>query len=196
VHAPRRSRRCFHSRAAIFAGALLLAGSAATGAEIEGVTFRDTLATEGVALQLHGVGLLRHRIVFRGYVAGLYLGDDVEPAAALGDVPKRLELEYFWSIKGEDFGDAADAILARNLESRLLDSLRPRIDALHAAYRDVSPGDRYALTYRPGHGTTLSWNDTSLATIPGADFARAYFAIWLGEAPMSESLRDALLAGR
>jgi chalcone isomerase-like protein len=57
----------------------------------------------------------------------------------------------------------------------------------------VSPGDRYALTYVPDVGTELRLNEESLATIPGEDFAEAYFGIWLGDQPLDEGLRDKLL---
>ncbi|MFM8357803.1 MAG: chalcone isomerase family protein, partial [Verrucomicrobiota bacterium] len=66
-------------------------------------------------------------------------------------------------------------------------------DRLNRAYRDIRPGDRYTLTYLPGRGTTLRLNDTELVTIEGADFAGAYFRIWLGDDPISPALRDQLL---
>jgi hypothetical protein len=64
---------------------------------------------------------------------------------------------------------------------------------MNAAYRGVAPGDRYALVYAPGSGTTLLWNGEERVTISGADFAAAYFAIWLGHDPVDESLRRRLL---
>ena len=60
--------------------------------------------------------------------------------------------------------------------------------------RDVQKGDRYALTYVPGAGTTLALNGRPLGTIEGADFAAALFTIWLGtKDPMDASFRLALL---
>ncbi|MDD1633559.1 MAG: chalcone isomerase family protein, partial [Methylococcaceae bacterium] len=59
-------------------------------------------------------------------------------------------------------------------------------------YRDVKEGDRYALDYAPGKGTTLSLNGSPLGTIEGADFAAAYYAIWLGAKPISDTMRDEL----
>jgi hypothetical protein len=67
---------------------------------------------------------------------------------------------------------------------------------MSALYEDVVAGDRYALTYRPDLGTELSKNGRHLRTIPGADFAAAYFGIWLGDAPLDDALRDQLLAPR
>ena len=60
-------------------------------------------------------------------------------------------------------------------------------------YVDVKPGDRYALTYVPGVGTELAFNGKPRGVIEGADFAAAYFAIWLGPQPLDNSLKEKLL---
>jgi hypothetical protein len=120
----------------------------------------------------------------------------VDARDVLSDVPKRLELSYFWSIDSEDFGRAANRLLERQHSPEELRPLRDRIEALHRAYRSIEPGHRYALTYTPGIGTELSHNGEPIALIPGADFAAAYFGIWLGEtAPLDEGLRAELLGG-
>ena len=83
-----------------------------------------------------------------------------------------------------------------NFSAATLSSLRPHIDRLHTLYQDVKPGDRYSLTYVPGVGTELALNGESKGTIEGADFASAYFAIWLGPKPINPSLRSQLLKTR
>jgi hypothetical protein len=114
-------------------------------------------------------------------------------SAVLTDVPKRLELEYFWAIAGPDFGKAADATLKENVSAETLAHLRPRMEQINALYQDVKPGDRYSLTYIPGVGTELALNGKVKGTIEGADFAAAYFAIWLGPNPINASLKSQLL---
>jgi hypothetical protein len=130
------------------------------------------------------------------YVAALYLPEQAKPSEALSDIPKRLEINYLVAIKGADFGPAAETILARNVSGAELKRLRSRIDRLNAAYRDIKPGDRYALTYQPENGTELSFNGEPLVTIEGADFAAAYFSIWLGHKPLDDNLKKALLHKR
>lgn len=190
------SRRRFRELAGIvfLPLSLSLSSSLSQAAEIEGVIFPDRYDIHGTPLILNGVGLLRYRIVFKGYVAALYLGEGVQPSHVLTDVPKRLELAYFWAIAGPDFGKAADALLKDNVSTATLTRLQPRIDRLHALYEDVKPGDRYSLTYIPGLGTELALNGRVKGTIEGADFAAAYFAIWLGPKPLSASLKAQLLA--
>jgi hypothetical protein len=162
-------------------------------ATIEGVTFAERHQIGATTLLLNNVGLLRYRIVFKGYVAALYLGEGVQAAEVLADVPKRLELEYFWSIAGPDFGKAAEKILSRNFSTDQLIPLRSRLDRLSMLYENVKPGDRYSLTYIPGRGTELALNGKTKGVIEGADFAAAYFAIWLGGKPIDDSLKAQLL---
>ena len=128
-------------RAALLALAVLLAAASSGAAEIEGVEFDERVTVSERLLTLHSVGLLRYRIFFKGYVAALYLEEGTPPENVLEDVPKRLELEYFWSIAGERFGPVAEAALKRNLDAQSLERLRPRVEALHEKYQDVKPGD-------------------------------------------------------
>lgn len=53
----------------------------------------------------------------------------------------------------------------------------------------MKPGDCYGLTYTPGVGTELALNGVVKGTVEGADFAAAYFAIWLGPNPVNEALK-------
>jgi hypothetical protein len=188
--------RCGLAALLLGAGTASIApGPAAAGPREAGsVRFAERVAVGELTLPLRGVGLLRWKKVVKGYVAGLYVAEGTRPEAVLGDVPKRLELEYFWSIEADAFGAAADRLLSGRLDPETLTSLRPRLDALHRLYRDVEPGDRYALTYVPGRGTELALNGEPLGRVPGADFASAYFGIWLGEDPLDDTLRRKLLA--
>lgn len=178
--------------------ALCLAGaaSAAREAVVEGVRFAPRVQAGDTPLLLHNAGLLRYRVVIKAYVAALYLGEGVPPSAALGDVPKRLEAEYFWALDGEDFGPVTLEGIARNVDAATLERLRPRIARFGTLFQDVEPGDRYALTYLPGRGTEVTLNGRPLGTVEGADFANALFAVWLGSAPLDEDLKTALLASR
>jgi hypothetical protein len=165
------------------------------GVTVEGVSFPAVQVVAGERLELRGAALLRWRSLLDAYVAALYLPPEVAAGEALGDVPRRLEIEYFRAIAAEDLGRAASAILRRSLEPARFAALRERLDELHARYEAVEPGDRYALSYRPGIGTELARNGRPLATVPGADFAAAYFGLWLGHDPIDARLRDGLLGG-
>jgi hypothetical protein len=145
----------------------------AAAATVEGVTFADK--------------------VFIGPNKETRLPEGLPGTSALEDVPRRLDLSYFWAIGASDFADTAENFLKQTMSTAAFDKLQARVENLHTAYRDVRPSDRYTLTYQPKIGTTLRLNDESLVTIPGADFAKAYFGIWLGTPSLDDSLRDSLL---
>jgi len=177
------------------AAAILLAATAARGSvPVEGVSFMARVDAGDTGLRLHGGALLKW-FLFKVYVAALYLPEGVPAERALEDVPKRIEFSYLVDIAGKDFGPAGEKVLAKNLAEEEMAPLRGRLDRIKAVYLDVAAGDRYALTYVPGQGTELSMNGEPLAVIEGADFARAYFSIWLGENPLDRGFKRDLVRG-
>lgn len=185
-----RSRAVVYGLTGLLLVALPIPGAAAL---VEGVSFSDSISVGSVTLPLRGVGLAKFLRTISVYVAALYLPSGTEPDRVLEDVPKRLELSYFRSIRAGDFGRAAEKVLADNVSPERLAIMAPRIAQLHRLYEDVKPGDRYGLTYTPGVGTEFSLNGVVKGTVEGADFAAAYFAIWRGPNPINEALKLRLL---
>ena len=174
--------------------ALSLASPPGAGARlIEGVYFTPRVTASGVPMVLKGVGLKKLWQVVKVSVAALYLGEGVSPSTVLSNVPKRLEIEYFHAISAKDFVKLTEKLLKQNVDPSAISRLQPRLDRLNALYRDVQPGYRYALTYVPEEGTTLALNGVDLGTIEGEDFAAAVFSMWLGQRPLSDSLKKELL---
>jgi hypothetical protein len=163
------------------------------GAEIEGIQFENCYETEGIRMKLQGTGLLRYLGVVKAYVGALYLEEENSIDNVLSDTPKRLEVEYFHALKGEDFGITTNKVIAKNTDSQTLKSIRPQIDYHNSLYEDVQPGDRYSLTYIPGRGTELALNGKTKGIIQGADFASALFSMWLGKFPMNRPFKKQLL---
>lgn len=166
---------------------------ASVSVDVNGANFSRTIDAKNQRLHLHGTGLLTYMVFIKAYAGALYLPESVPSDNVLKPVAKQLVLEYFHNIKGEDFAKATRIKITDNVTAAQANDLQPRIDKLADLYRDVKPGDRYALTYTPERGTTLSLNGESLGSIPGDDFARALFAIWLGENPIDQKFREQLL---
>jgi hypothetical protein len=184
------------------AGVLLAAmclAPAVTGASVEenGAQFDERVELGGKALNLTGTGIVKYRIVFTVYAAGLYLppGADADQALA-SESPRRLEIEYFHDISADDIIRAANTKLDEQLDSAQLARLKPKIERFHSLFRAVSDGDRYRMEYLPGEGTQLAFNGKPVGQVAGGDFAAAYFGIWLdADDPLSRGLRGDLLAG-
>jgi len=185
---------CSHRQLIVLALIVLCAALSGTPALADPrAQFSPEITVNGQTLPLRGTGRLVWMRMVTVYDAALYLPADIPGKDVLRDVPKRLELRYHISIKAEKFGESAVPFLEKNVAAEELVRLKPRIERLNRIYRDVKEEDRYALDYAPGKGTTLSLNNSPLGTIEGADFAAAYFAIWLGAKPISDTMRDELM---
>jgi hypothetical protein len=181
-------------RSILILGLTLLAlPGTSSPATVEGVSFAPQIKAGETSLELRGAGLLRYMVFIKAYVAAFYLPGGTPSAEALTDVPKHLEIEYFHAIAAADFAKATRSGIARNVSMTGYERLKPAVEELNGLYRDVKPGDRYSLTYRPGQGTTLALNGTALGTVAGADFASGLFAIWVGPAPLDEGFKGILL---
>ena len=170
---------------------LLFFAFAADARTIEGVRFPEAVRAGTSEMRLQGAGLLRYKVIFRGYVAALYQ-QAPRPDA---DTPsaRRLEIEYFWDIPADEFQKATVEGVRKNTDPANFAKLRQQIDTFNQFYRDIESGDRYSLTYLPERGTELALNGEPLGTVPGEDFASALFGIWLGEQPLDETLKKKLL---
>lgn len=155
--------------------------------------FPSQFTTNKVTLELKGTARMKMGGLISLYDAALYLPADVNPERALEDVPKRLDLCYLKSMSRNVFIDAAGKGLASNEPPARLEKLQPRIDQINQWYQAIKPREHYALTYLPGKGTELSFNGKTMGVIPGADFAAAYYSIWLGTNCPRPEVRDALL---
>lgn len=163
------------------------------GAEIEGVHFENSYETDGVKMKIQGTGLFRYLGFIKAYAGAFYIEEGSSLEDVLSDKPKRLEVEYFHALKGEDFGITTNKVIAENTDALTLKKIRPQIDYHNSLYEDVQPGDRYSLTYIPGRGTELALNGKTKGIIKGADFASALFSMWLGEFPMNKPFKNQLL---
>jgi hypothetical protein len=179
-----------HPKTTALAAVLLatLAGSA------KGLEFGDAYERNGTAMRLSGSGFLHFGPLLKGAEAAFYLGDGVAPGQSLEDVPRRIEIEYLWSIPAEVFASVTMKQIRRNVDTPTLDRILPAIQRLGRLYADVEPGDCYSLTYFPGVGTELALNGHAVGLIEGKEFSMAVFSIWIGNRPVDAKLRQKLLS--
>jgi len=136
--------------------------------------------------------------LFEYYFFDLYSIALYAPEAAadaekvLGNVPKKLVFHYHRDIERQDFIEAADQVLKKNpnVDMKVIEE---RLAELNSWYVSVEEDDIYELSYVPEKGTSLALNGKELGTVPGVDFQRAYFGIWLSNHSISDSLRNRLV---
>jgi len=172
----------------------LVAAPLAAG-QLAGVTLPDHIVAGGHELVLNGLGLREATVLMVDvYVAGLYLEAKTADAATIlkPDSTKRLVMSFVRSVGKEKLAEAWTEGFDKNAGDQRA-AVASGLAALNAAMTDVKKGDVIALTYQPGAGVTVSINDREAAVIPGEEFQRVLYAIWLGPAPPNIPLREGLL---
>ncbi|SRR5712692_215162 len=163
--------------------------------EVAGVKVPDTVTVEGKMLKLNGMGL-RKKVVFKVYVAGLYLETpSKDPAAVISsDQIKSMRLWILRSLKGSQITEAIVEGFEKNSKAQM-GALKARLEKFNAMFPDVKEGDQIEMTYVPGKGTIVTAKGTEKGVIEGKDFADALFSVWLGGNPVQDDLKAALLGG-
>ena len=177
----------------LFSLILLSRPVSAENIQVNGIDFPVRYAASETTLELRGAAMLRWAMMVDLYAGALYLPKDVPARKWPEDVPKLLELSYFREIPAKGFVESSQEHLQSTLTPEKLDQIQSRLRQLYGLFQDIGPGDRYTLSYQPQVGTSLSLNGKVLGTIPGVDFAAAYFGIWLGEQPLNKKFRDQVL---
>ena len=164
-------------------------------AERDGVSYPDEITVGGTPLVLNGIGT-REATVFNVnvYVAALYVENPSSSGSAIynSDETRRLILHFVRDVGVDDITNAWQEGFEKNAANRVA-SLQGDIDLLNSWMSDMDDGDRMQFTYVPATGLEVSVKGTVKGTIPGADFASAFFSIWLGPNPPNSGLKEGLL---
>jgi hypothetical protein len=180
--------------------AVMLTAFAANTAEVAGVRIDDKTRVANAELALNGAGL-RKRAFFQVYAIGLYLpaktSNPAEVIASPG--PKRVAIHMLRDVGADAFTEAmADGIRANHSEAETK-ALEPRIKelaAIMAELKETKKGMAIALDWQPQSGTVMVVNGAARGKpIAGEDFYKALLRIWIGDKPVQDDLKKALLGG-
>jgi hypothetical protein len=179
--------------AVLAAAAALVLSSPALARELSGVTMSDTATVGDKTLKLNGMGL-RKKMIFKVYVAGLYLEAPSKDAAAIiaSDAPRLISMKYVRDVGKSKIAEAFQEGFENNAKE-LAAKEKANIDRMIATVPDLKDGETMSFAYVPGKGTTLTHNGKELLTVEGKEFADAVFLLWLGPKPPSEDLKKGLL---
>lgn len=144
-------------------------------------------------LELNGAGLLRKGFFFKIYVGALYVAETECVVTHLDDLSKQIDIHYFHKTHKKHMLRVANKTLKKNLYTDEYETLLPKIQKLHNAFLHGRKGSVASIRHEPGVGLIYGFNNEPVITIPGDDFANAYFSIWLGERPSSQTIKEAML---
>ena len=145
------------------------------------------LVAEAPALRLLGEGRLRW--------FGLHVYDSSLWVPGEGwsfERPFALDIRYAMSIKGRDLTERS-LVEMKRLGWTDAEKLGRWEAAMDRVFPDIRPGDRLVGVSVPGREARFYSQDRFLGTVADAEFARAFFAIWLHPETSEPKLRAQML---
>ena len=183
----------------MFVGVLLLLSFNFTqAAEVAGIRFADSLRLGDSELLVNGAGL-RKKAFFKVYAMALYLPAR-QPDAELilaGGGARRVAITLLRDLTAQQFVDALQEGMAGNHSAAEMAVLNERMkqfsDAL-LALGEAKEGSVVLIDWLPEAGTRLTVNGQVRGkALAGEDFFRGLLKIWLGNRPVQDDLKQALL---
>jgi len=152
---------------------------------------------QGAKLTLNGHGN-RIKFFMKVYEGSLYLESSSSNAEEIlsSDAPMSIRIDVLSSLVTPE---AMKTALNEGLEKSTGKNTTPikkEIDKLNATFNsDVGSGDFYEFIYLPDSGVHVLKNSNYIDTIPGIEFKKAFFGIYLSSNPIQKSLKKAMLGG-
>jgi len=178
--------------------AVMLISTAVHGREIAGIDVPETITqSDGTQLQLNGAGI-RSKLFFKIYVAQLYLAKKQSEVGALlqEDDGRRIVMDFLYdTVEKEKLTEGWDQGFQGNGSAAQLTELAAQITTFNSLFDTVKKGDQIVLDYEPGKGTTVLIRGENKGTVEGKPFNDLLLLIWLGEKPVSKTLRNEMLGG-
>ena len=162
-----------------------------TAREVEGRQIPDQAVLAGQTVPLRGADMLTWKWIVDLYVVALYVPGQATDCEATS--PKRLRCEYARSFTREQMVEATNKTIGRGLTPEQVAALQPALTAWNALYPAPAKGDVVDFDHLPGGILVMQLNGTERGRVTDEAFARALFAIWIGNEPVKESVRDELI---
>jgi hypothetical protein len=184
---------------------LALLGGSAHAADVGGKQLADTLKVAGKDLKLNGYGMRTAMMgLAKVYGVGIYFTEpkkNVEDATTGDNGPKAAQLVMLRALTSQQFGEAFMKGFRANTDKAELGKLVGQLQTFGEMFESVEgglkEGDVLNLEYTPGVGTMSKLNGKNMLASPMPDvaFFNALLRIWIGDKPVQDDLKAALLKG-
>ena len=152
---------------------------------------------QNTKLILNGHGT-RIRFFMKVYEGSLYLESTSNNAEKIinDDAPMSIRMDVISSLVTPD---AMKIALNEGLEKSTGNNTSPitkEINQLNSSLNsEVKAGDFFEFIYLPNSGTHVLKNSESVDVIPGIEFKKAFFGIFLSNNPIQKNMKKAMLGG-
>ncbi|MFN6945286.1 MAG: chalcone isomerase family protein [Cytophagaceae bacterium] len=153
------------------------------------------LEIQNQKLTLNGSGI-RNKYMIDLFEGGLYLKEKCQNAEKIIRADELMSIRIVVTSKVITAKRLEENIRSEflRLTNGLMDGYKDRLESLvKAMARDVYKGDVFDLTYKPDEGLKIYKNNVFQVTIPGLDFKKILFSIYLGNDPCDARLKNNML---
>ena len=183
-------------RLSLLIGMALLVSTTAFSVEIGGVQMPETLKAGETTLVLNGAGL-RKKLWIKVYAGGLYLEKKTKKQKTIidADAPMAVRMHFIYNgVSAKKLIDAWDEGFEAATGDNI-DPIKAEIAQFNGMFtKEAMRNDVYDIIYVPEVGTTVSLNGKPLGTVKSLEFKKALFAIWLGDKPADDGLKEGMLS--
>ena len=177
----------------ILVSMLFLANNLNAQKVISGVSFLTNMYLGGEKLTLNGGGL-REKYFIDLYVAALYIKTKTKDASAIinSDNPMGITIKLISnSVTREKFIESVNTGFKNASHGK---ATKDEISKFTGAFiYEFKKGDIINFKYTKDNGVLIEKNSYKLITIPGLEFKKALFSIWLGKIPADATLKKGML---
>lgn len=161
---------------------------------INSVSFPDSYLAGKDKLVLNGGGT-REKYWMDMYVGALYLPEKSKDASAIVSANNSMMIRMV-IVSGLITSDKMTAAVKEGFEKSTggkQDSYKDKIAQFQKAFsEEIKKGDVFDVIYT-AETTSIYKNSVLKSSIPGFDFKKAVFGIWLGKEPADEDLKEGML---
>ena len=165
--------------------------------EVAGVNIPDKASVGGQDLVLNGAGV-RSRAIFKVYVGSLYVPAKVKSAADVyAKSPRRVQLNMLRDVSSDQMVEAlSDGLNQANspADAGALKGQMAELAGILKSIGQLKEGNVLAFDYVDG-GTQVSLNGQAKGKVAGDAFNKALFNAWIGDKPVQDDLKKAMLGG-
>ena len=158
-----------------------------------GVKFPTTIEVGKETLELNGGGV-REKYWIDLYAAALYVGKKTDEPGKIvyADAEQAIHIKIISSsVTRERFVESVTEGFKNAGHGKATDAEIKKFMGFFS--EEIKIGDKINLEYIPEKGVIVKKNGTLKGTIPGLEFKKALFAIWLGSKPADANLKKGML---
>lgn len=177
--------------------AIVLSTTAATAQiKVGGAVLPATETFYGETVTLNGAGV-REKLWIDLYAAGLYLNEKTTDAKKVlnAEKPMAIKLHIVSKLISSDKMISAVTEGFEKSTNGNTAPIQKEINTLISFFKeDIKKDDIFDLVYLPSKGIIAYKNGEEKGVVPGKEFKKALFGIWLSNSPADDNLKEQMLA--